>query len=78
MAEIAGLEVGRGRQRGHRQSFPGHPCSACPRAELYPSQPQIPRRGLISDGAPLGGVRAKSAGQEGPGALGVKGLNRAV
>lgn len=27
---------------------------------------------------PPGGVRAKSAGQEGPGALGLKGLDRAV
>lgn len=75
------LKVGRGRQQETQAEHPWKlpdPCSACPRAKLCPSQLQLPGRGLISDGAPWGVMRAKSTGQENPGALSVRGLNQAV
>lgn len=69
VAEIAGLGVGRVGGGGRRAEQPWKPsCSACPTLSLT----QLPGRGLAVRWSPWQGVRARSTGQEGPGALSVR------
>lgn len=80
VAERAGLGVGRGRgvegDPGRASRKPS--CSACPWAKLYPFSASASRKRPHFRWRPLKGVRARSAGQEGPGGTECERLHPAV
>lgn len=81
VAETAGLEVGREGSGRHRQSIPGsHQTLALPAPGPSSTLLSLSFQEEASSQMepPWGEMRAKSTGQENPGALSVRGLNRAV
>lgn len=63
---------------GRASLKPSDPCSACPRAKLYPFSASTSRKRPHLRWSSLWGVRARSAGQRGPWDTECAGFNQAV